>query len=906
MSKLRTFTEISDLRTRKALKEVDGDSVKNIGAFTDHDHDGIGTKKISHSNLTELGVETDHTWAVWHSLATAASDFLVASGAGAFVKKTLAETRTLLECVLGPATAVVGNVPTFSATDGKQIQDSGVALSNIPTMAAAGGVAEFIHTAAADKALAKSGYTAASFSASGHNHDTEYPALVNPSVADNFVSFSDIAGAQKDSGSKAADFAVAAKGVTNGDGHDHSGGDGAQIDHGGLAGTDDDDHLRYTVRPQTGVLAGWSHRALLTIDGTVPGLSGAVTNAIAIVAVPAGIKAVCQAAGQDVRFTANDGTTLLTYGIEDWSVAEPVVHVLIPSAAATSTSVYCYGGNAGASDAQSKSGVVDANTIMYLPLGDAASPAVDWTSNANNGTQTGSPTFGATGKAGNGVTFASGKYLTLPGTSFPTGTAARSTACWFKFSSNVNPSSMFSYGAQSSSQGWLHGYYNGTQLTLDGYGSGYAKFNWTWDSDWHHLVITYPAGGGFSTVNMYLDGVAKSLTTSGTPNTGSTFFHVSRIGTLDIPCPGTLDNIVVTNDVLSADEVKFMAKSFPGSSMFTWGAAGAIAFVPAAVTDSNLMAYDGTGGKQTKDSGIPIASVVTEASAAAGADNVVTSAGASKVVKDSGVAIANIPTMAAAGGAGELLYTAAADKAIAKSGIVAANTPQMAAVGGVGEFLYTAAADRAVAKSGKTAASFVENALVTAKGDILVATASGVLDNLAAGTDAYSLVADSSTATGLKWADVSAAGVADHGALTGLGDDDHTIYVKHALATATSDFLVGASGGGTFEKKTLAETRTILCSANIATGTYTGDGTTPRNVTHGLGYGSPKFIAVWAQDNTENAVVWTDADAAGYSRKVAGNYINNGILSLTTGAFRVGDHDAVNKNTTVYTFVAIG
>lgn len=40
-------------------------------------------------------------------------------------------------------------------------------------------------------------------------------------------------------------FAPIAKGVTNGDSHDHAGGDGAQIDHGGLAGLSDDDHTQY-------------------------------------------------------------------------------------------------------------------------------------------------------------------------------------------------------------------------------------------------------------------------------------------------------------------------------------------------------------------------------------------------------------------------------------------------------------------------------------------------------------------------------------------------------------------------------------------------------------------------------------------------------------------------------------
>ena len=41
--------------------------------------------------------------------------------------------------------------------------------------------------------------------------------------------------------------AASANGVTNGDTHDHSGGDGAQIDHGGLGGLGDDDHNQYAL-----------------------------------------------------------------------------------------------------------------------------------------------------------------------------------------------------------------------------------------------------------------------------------------------------------------------------------------------------------------------------------------------------------------------------------------------------------------------------------------------------------------------------------------------------------------------------------------------------------------------------------------------------------------------------------
>jgi len=40
-------------------------------------------------------------------------------------------------------------------------------------------------------------------------------------------------------------YSSSGSGVTNGDSHDHSGGDGAQIDHGGLSGLGDDDHSIY-------------------------------------------------------------------------------------------------------------------------------------------------------------------------------------------------------------------------------------------------------------------------------------------------------------------------------------------------------------------------------------------------------------------------------------------------------------------------------------------------------------------------------------------------------------------------------------------------------------------------------------------------------------------------------------
>jgi len=56
-------------------------------------HDGLG---LDHGSLSGKG-DNDHTQYILHSLADAANDFLVASGANTFIRKTLAQTGAILE-----------------------------------------------------------------------------------------------------------------------------------------------------------------------------------------------------------------------------------------------------------------------------------------------------------------------------------------------------------------------------------------------------------------------------------------------------------------------------------------------------------------------------------------------------------------------------------------------------------------------------------------------------------------------------------------------------------------------------------------------------------------------------------------------------------------------------------------
>lgn len=84
---------------------------------------------------------------------------------------------------------------------------------------------------------------------------------------------------------------------------------------------------------------------------------------------------------------------------------------------------------------------------------------------------------------------------------------------------------------------------------------------------------------------------------------------------------------------------------------------------------------------------------------------------------------------------------------------------------------------------------------ITAKGDLIVGTGSGTFDNLAVGTNGHTLVADSSTSTGLKWAAPSS------GALTLITTTTftaaNTIAIDSVFSSTYDNYKVIVVGGGT-------------------------------------------------------------------------------------------------------------
>lgn len=186
-----------------------------------HEASGIPGGQLDHGKAMVAAslLDDDHTQYIKHSLATAVSDFLIASGVGVFVKKTLAEVKTILG---------LGTAAYTAATDY---------------------VTHALATAANDFLVA---------SGSG--------SFVKKTLAE----VKTILGLGSAAYTASTDYAPAAKGVTNGDSHDHFGGDGAQIDHGGLAGLADDDHAQYVLVNNSRMATGhYRYAAALADTGTI-------------------------------------------------------------------------------------------------------------------------------------------------------------------------------------------------------------------------------------------------------------------------------------------------------------------------------------------------------------------------------------------------------------------------------------------------------------------------------------------------------------------------------------------------------------------------------------------------------------------------------------------------------------
>lgn len=199
----------------------------------------------------------------------------------------------------------------------------------------------------------------------------------------------------------------------------------------------------------------------------------------------------------------------------------------------------------------------------------------------------------------------------------------------------------------------------------------------------------------------------------------------------------------------------------------------------------------------------------------------------------------------------------------------------------------------------------------SAKGDILAANASGILGVVTVGTDGQFLTAASGQANGLTWTN----GISDHGALTGLGDDDHTQYL---LLSGRTGGQTASGGDATTESLTLRANAADITTGSVniltdveATNTSTGALTVDGGVgiiknlhVGGAGFYTGALTVSNATSSTSTgtgAVIVTGGVGIGENLNVNNNANVTGNLNVTANAVITGNLTVSGTTTTVNT-----
>ena len=273
-----------------------------------------------------------------------------------------------------------------------------------------------------------------------------------------------------------------------------------------------------------------------------------------------------QAAGQDIRFVNSDNVTPLSYEIEKWNATgTSEIWVRVPQIGLGSSTdfIYMYYGNAGASDAQDKNGVWNANTkgVWHLsedPSGLApqmkdstATPSDGTSSNMVVGDQAAGQVSGSLGFNGSTKSVSMGTGAKLD----PGGGNILTVEAWYKRATTSAGGTIAARGSIGT-----NGYAldlgvtcTANQFKVSKYGVldicvGAAPA----DTNWHHLAIVWSGTG----VVAYIDGVSSAPTSADTANFVSGPSTNFLVGTPGAFFNGRIDEVRSENVARSAAWIK--------------------------------------------------------------------------------------------------------------------------------------------------------------------------------------------------------------------------------------------------------------------------------------------------------------------------------------------------------------
>ena len=349
--------------------------------------------------------------------------------------------------------------------------------------------------------------------------------------------------------------------------------------------------------------SSWAYRKTITIDHTkVSG--GPLTNFPVLINLSsdANLSSHAQSSGNDILFTASDGSTKLNHEIQTYTsgTGALIAWVQVSSLSSSADTVlYMYYGNSGASNQQNATGVWDSTFVgvWHLNQTTGGSGAIkDSTSNANHGTNNGTLTLGSAGEIGNDAVAFGGGYISF-GTSslFNFGAANYTAELWAK--GGTGSQDVF---AKDKDKG-VNGFFYSTGTAYDSWDPGAAIG--TQDANWHLLVLAR-AGTGNNQFFQYYDGAAgTTATTTDSSNMTSTYaLTLGSSAAQEFPYTGSIAELRLSNVARSSGWVstEYKNESSPGT-FYTLGGETTNVFTATwtgAVNNlwSNGGNWSGTGG----------------------------------------------------------------------------------------------------------------------------------------------------------------------------------------------------------------------------------------------------------------------------------------------------------------------
>lgn len=306
------------------------------------------------------------------------------------------------------------------------------------------------------------------------------------------------------------------------------------------------------VQAQSWYNTSWLYRKAITIDYTKVGAGPHSNFPVLISITDANLQISALSTGNDILFTSSDGATKLSHEIENYtsSTGTLVAWVEIPSlSSSANTVIYMYYGNSAATNQQNVTGTWDASFKGVYHMN---TTFTDATSNANNGTNTGTTAVTGMISGGRGFTPSGGSdYITINGlmgspTSF-------TLSAWASLvTADYLGAEIISLGDDAVLRYDEHGTngtdgvaYNGSSIwTTTASGIDYAG------TGWHYVVYTFD--NTTHSQKLYVDGVQKASTSSTAAPVyigggSNTFIGKHGNGNTNMDFNGNIDEVRVSN-----------------------------------------------------------------------------------------------------------------------------------------------------------------------------------------------------------------------------------------------------------------------------------------------------------------------------------------------------------------------